>query len=82
MTCHPNILTIPVKDLDEVSFERKFKLVATINHSGNLNNGHYWAYIEDQASSSWLHCNDRAVTQCNSNVLNNDSSYLLLYHAV
>ena len=38
---------------DEVSFKNKYSLIATINHSGTLNRGHYWAFIKDLHSSTW-----------------------------
>ena len=46
---------------DEVSFTNKYSLIATINHSGALNRGHYWAFIKDLHSSCWCSCNDRAA---------------------
>ena len=42
-----HILTVPLKLDDNVSFSKEFSLVATINHSGSLNAGHYWAFIKD-----------------------------------
>ena len=41
-----HILTVPLKLDDNVSFSKEFSLVATINHSGSLNAGHYWAFIK------------------------------------
>ena len=46
-------LTVPITIEDEVSFTNKCSLIATINHSGTLNRGHYWAFIKDLHSSSW-----------------------------
>ena len=39
-------LTVPITIEDEVSFTNKYSLIATINHSGTLNRGHYWAFIK------------------------------------
>ena len=52
-------LTVPITIEDEVSFTNKYSLIATINHSGTLNRGHYWAFIKDLHSSSRYSCNDK-----------------------
>ena len=44
---------------DKVSFMSKYSLIATINHSGTLNRGHYWACIKDLHSPCWYSCNDK-----------------------
>ena len=46
-------LTVPISIEDDVSFTNKYSLVATINHLGILNRGHYWTFIKDLHSSSW-----------------------------
>ena len=38
-------LTVPITIEDEVSFINKYSLIATINHSGTLSRGHYWACL-------------------------------------
>ena len=38
-------LTVPITIEDEVYFTNKYSLIATVNHSGTLNRGHYWALI-------------------------------------
>ena len=73
-----NILKVPITSESEVSFSNKYSLVATINHSGNLNNGHYWAFIKSGADG-WYSCNDKVVTKTKVKVLNNKSSYILFY---
>ena len=40
-------LPVPITIEDEVSFTNKYSLIATINQSGTLNGGHYWAFIKD-----------------------------------
>ena len=47
----------PITVEDEVSFINKYSLIATINHSGNLNRGHYCAFIRDLNSMT----NDKLV---------------------
>jgi ubiquitin C-terminal hydrolase len=80
--CLPNtnhILNIPITIDDTVSFSNKFSLVATINHSGNLVAGHYWAFIKEKNSNSWLQCNDKSVLKVKPSALNNNSFYVLFY---
>ena len=37
---------------DEVSFSNKYSLVVSINHSGTLDRGHYWAVVKDLNSGN------------------------------
>ena len=75
-------LTVPITVEDEVSFTNKYSLIATINHSGTLNRGHYWAFIKDLHSSSWYSCNDKLVFNVEERSLNNTTSYILFYRKV
>ena len=62
-----------------VSFSKEFSLVASINHSGSLNAGHYWAFIKDNISKSWFKCDDRSILKVKPSTLNNTTSYVLFY---
>ena len=64
-----HILRVPLKLDDNVSFPKEFSLVATINHSGSLNAGHYWAFIKDNTSKSWFKCDDRSVLKVKPSTL-------------
>ena len=75
-------LAVPISVEDEVSFTNKYSLNATINHSGTLNKGHYWAFIKDLHSSSWHSYNDKLVFNVEDNSLNNTTSYILFYSKV
>ena len=75
-------LLVPITVEDEVSFTNKYSLIATINHSGMLNRGHYWAFIRDLHSSSWYSCNDKLVFNVEERSLNNTTSYILFYRKV
>ena len=75
-------LTVPITIEDEVPFANKYYLIATINHSGTLNKGHYWAFIKDLQSSSWYCCNDKSVFNVEENSVNNTTSYILFYRKV
>ena len=53
-------LSVPLV-VNENSFHKKFSLIATVNHKGTLNRGHYTVFIKQPSTSSWLFCNDAAV---------------------
>ena len=63
---------------DEVFCARKFNLAVVINHSGNLNGGHYTCLVKDE--ETWWHCNDRAVGPVNFDI-NKSLPYVLFYQA-
>ena len=44
-------LSVPLV-VDDVSFHKKFNLIATVNHAGTLDKGHYTAYGKLSNSSS------------------------------
>ena len=79
VVCTPQ-LVIPVIVDTEIKYNMHFNLVATINHTGNLKQGHYTAYIKN-ASTSWSHCNDSAVLPTSKSMLDNTSSYLFFFEA-
>ena len=51
---------VPIPTDDEIIHHKRFKLLASVNHSGNLNRGCYTAPIKTNCEK-WLHCNDVAV---------------------
>ncbi|XP_057294826.1 ubiquitin carboxyl-terminal hydrolase 51-like [Hydractinia symbiolongicarpus] len=73
-----HVLKVASHPTDDVSFNNKYNLVATINHSGTLKAGHYWAFIKDQ-QNTWFKCNDRCISQVDTFHLNNSSSYILFF---
>ena len=42
---------------EQVCLFEEFNLKATIDHSGTLQGGHYWAYIKDEGNHGWLKYN-------------------------
>ena len=74
-----NQIKIPVVIDSDIISHKNFKLIASINHSGSLERGHYTALIN--LSSSWFHCNDAAVIKSNQTVPA-DLCYILFYKAV
>ena len=63
---------------DEVSFSSKYSLVASINHAGAIDQGHYWAVRKDLNSGDWS-CNDKVVLTVPQHSLNNTTSYILFF---
>ena len=73
--CTPT-LTVPVALDEDIVVHKKFNLIATINHTGNLARGHYTSFIK--STLSWFHCNDAAVIPSNEKAVNNDTSFIFL----
>ena len=77
--CFPeDPLQIRITDNNEVSFFNSYSLVAKINHSGSLNNGHYWAIITDDATNQWFSYTDKIVFEIKADDLIN-KTYVLFY---
>jgi len=59
----------------------KYKLTAVVNHSGNINEGHYYTFAKNQ-NGSWYCFNDTLVSKISDlsqiNV-NNKNAYILFY---
>ena len=72
-------LTVPSHPEEDISFTNEYRLVATINHSGTMARGHYWAFVKDDLSDSWWKCDDRAVLKVKPSDLNNSSVYVLFF---
>ena len=79
--CPSDTLAVPISTDNDITISRKFKLTATINHSGTLNAGHYWAFIKETGSNCWLKCNDTTVTKASLKELSNNTSYIFIYTA-
>ena len=75
-------LTVPITIKNEVSLINKYSLIVTINHSGILSKGHYWACIKDLHLPCWYLCNDKLVSNVKESYLNNTTSYILFYSKV
>ena len=70
--CSPELdLKVPVTVEDEGSLSTKYSLMASINHSGTLDQRHYWAIVKDLSSGDWLSCNDKVVLTVPQDSLNN-----------
>ena len=69
-------IPIPVVLGSLIVEQRKFALISTVSHSGNLINGHYTANVRNNFSPAWYHRNDAAVISCSKEVLENNTSYI------
>ena len=70
---------LPVLVGNNTVCNKTFKLIASVNHSGSLERGHYTASIN--TSSVWFHCNDAAVIQSSKGV-SGELYYIFFYKAV
>ena len=74
--CFPESeLDVPITVEDETSFSSKYFLMASIDHSGTLDEGNYWNVIKDLNSGGWLSCNDKVVLTVPQHSVNNSTSY-------
>ena len=60
-------------------FFNNYSLVATINHSGSLNNGHYWVIVKDNTIIQWFSCNNKVVFQIKADDLSKKISHVLFF---
>ena len=79
VNCCSETLRLPISADKQVRLHKEFVLKATINHSGTLHAGHYWAHIKDEDNRGWLKCNDTSVIATPFSGLSNTSSYVLFY---
>jgi ubiquitin C-terminal hydrolase len=56
-----------------------YNLQAINNHSGNVENGHYWSYCKNSIDNKWYNFNDDNVTPINEKNLITKNAYILFY---
>ena len=76
--CVDNLLVHVAVD-EVVSSALQYRLLATVNHSGTLERGHYTAYVRDTVSNDWWFCNDKAVIRASVANLSNSNSTLFFF---
>ena len=69
-------LQIRITDSNEVSLFNNYSLVATINYSGSLNNGHYCANIKDDTTNRWFSCSGKVVFEIKADDLSNTKHHM------
>lgn len=82
-----NRIDCPIKDLDfsdilpsPQKIKPKFDLYATINHDGDLNEGHYYAIAKNKLDQKWYKFDDEIVDEISENQVLNGKSYILWYY--
>ena len=81
IACTP-VLTVPVLAEDDRIEPKDFKLLATVNHTGSLERGHYTSFVQMAGDDPWFHCNDAAVVRSKEEKVNNDTSYIYFYERI
>jgi ubiquitin C-terminal hydrolase len=55
----------------------QYKLYGVLNHSGTMEGGHYYSYIEDKGQ--WYRCNDSDFGQMSNKDIVTRNAYVLFY---
>ncbi|TKR94534.1 hypothetical protein L596_008807 [Steinernema carpocapsae] len=56
-----------------------YSLYSVTNHVGNLNSGHYYAYVKNPVTKQWLEFNDEAVKPMSEDSLQSRAAFVLYY---
>jgi ubiquitin C-terminal hydrolase len=79
-------LETPIKLYPNIALEqKKMKLIATINHYGTVNGGHYTANVTREVNGAvkWFKANDSAISPIlDESFLNDSSVYVAIYQVV
>jgi len=54
-------------------------LYAVVNHIGNFDGGHYYAFIR-HVRMDWFKCDDHVITKASREEVLDSPGYLLFYH--
>ena len=81
VNCCSETLRLPIAADEQVFLYKQFTLKATINQSGTMQAGHYWAHIKNEDDSGWLKCKDTSVIAKPFSGLSSTSSYVFFYVA-
>ena len=58
-------------------FSTKYNLIGIGNHTGSINFGHYFAYIN--INNEWFEFNDKSCFKCDKFITNSSKAYMLVY---
>jgi ubiquitin C-terminal hydrolase len=69
----------PIKIYPRIKLEKRYlRLIATINHYGSLNGGHYVAHVS--RGDVWYRANDSTISKDNiDSILNDPSVFMVIY---
>jgi ubiquitin carboxyl-terminal hydrolase 22/27/51 len=60
-----------------------YDLFAVVNHHGNLDNGHYTCYVQQQMGNGsfneWVKCDDAVLTRVSASEVHESQCYILFY---
>jgi len=63
--------------LEHLKTNTTYNLTSIINHSGSMNNGHYFTYSKNMQDEQWYENNDTRVIPCTDIITSN--AYILVY---
>ncbi|XP_064192602.1 uncharacterized protein LOC135255404 [Anguilla rostrata] len=79
-------VVFPLENLDLSPFSpspsprhSKYSLYAVVNHTGNLDMGHYTAYLHNAHTRSWHKFDDASVSDIQDHLVQSLGAYILLY---
>ena len=78
---NPNLID-PSYESKKYSKEMLYKLVATVNHTGVMDSGHYVSYVASSDQSNWFKFDDAMVTKVSSMTVLSSNAYMLFYERV
>ena len=70
-----NYMSDYAKKLGEFTYD----LVGVTNHIGNINGGHYFAYVKSITDNNWYCMDDDNVTRLDENEIVSSNAYMLFY---
>ncbi len=84
----PETLNISNYKLFNKDTNNMYKLYAIVNHIGNMNGGHYYAYCRNNIQTNikkgcnqWLEYNDNCISQINGDIIT-PHAYMLFYQLI
>ena len=62
--------------------DQEYELFGVVNHFGELDSGHYTAYVKRPSDSQWFLFDDEEVTRANFKAVNTEAAYMLFFKEV
>jgi ubiquitin carboxyl-terminal hydrolase 22/27/51 len=77
----PNLID-PAYEAKKYSRDMLYRLVATVNHTGVVDSGHYISYIANDDQSAWFKFDDAMVTKVSTATVLSSNAYMLFYERI